>query len=511
MKKAIISPKKHHAVIFDLDGVITKTASVHATAWKRLFDEFLKNHADTEGHPFEPFDPEADYLKYVDGKPRYEGIESFLKSREIEIPLGDPDDPPEQQTICGMGNKKNKMFVEELERSGVEVFPSSIELIKQLRKRGIKTALISSSKNCTPIINKVGAAHLFDAKIDGIDTAKMNIKGKPAPDIFLKAAEQLGVEPQHAVVVEDAISGVQAGRSGNFTLVIGVDRADQSDALLANGADVVVKDLEEVSIHDDLEVRPNALESLDEIRKTHQNKEFAIFLDYDGTLTPIVSHPDQAILGEAMHNTLKQLAAKYTVAIISGRDRPDVEKHVKIEDLFYAGSHGFDIAGPNDQHFEIDEGKTKLPALEASEKELREAIPQINGAWVERKKYSVAIHYRQVKPEKEEEVEKIVDEVHSHYYEDLRKTTGKKIFELQPNIPWNKGKALHWLLKLFKLDREDVIPIYLGDDVTDEDAFKALIDHGIGIVVQEEPKPTAAKYTLKDPDEVEKFLKSLLK
>lgn len=508
--KAVISPKQHHAVIFDLDGVITKTATLHAIAWKQLFDEFLMTRAEKEDHPYEPFDQENDYLKYVDGKPRYEGIISFLKSRKIEIPMGYPDDPPEKQTICGMGNKKNLMFLEELKRSGVEVYYSTIELIKQLRKRGIKTALISSSKNCTTIINQVGAADLFDAKIDGIDSDKLHIKGKPAPDIFLRAAEQLGVEPQHAVVVEDAISGVEAGRRGGFAEVIGVDRANQSEELLLHGAHVVVKDLEEVSVLDDLNFQPNALQLLDEIHNILQNKECAIFLDYDGTLSPIVSHPDLAILSEEMHDTLEQLSKKYTVAIISGRDRPDVEKHVNIDGIFYAGSHGFDIAGPENQHYEIDEGKKRLPALDACEIELRKAIPTIEGAWVERKKYSIAIHFRQVLSEKEKDVEQIVHRVHSHYHEELRKTAGKKIFELQPNIPWNKGKALCWLLKLFKLDREDVVPIYIGDDTTDEDAFEALIDQGISIAVQDEPKQTTAKYTLKDPDEVQKFLQSLI-
>ncbi|MFQ5728979.1 MAG: trehalose-phosphatase [Waddliaceae bacterium] len=508
--KAIISPKKHHAVIFDLDGIITKTASIHAAAWKRMFDEFLENHAKKEGIPFKPFDLDADYLEYVDGKPRYEGIKSFLESRNIELPMGNPDDPQEKHSICSLGNKKNQMFVDELEQHGVEVYDSTIELIKQLRKSGIKTALISSSKNCTPIIEKVGAAHLFDAKIDGIDSVTLGIKGKPAPDIFLKAAEALHVDPQYAVVVEDAISGVQAGRSGGFIMVIGVDRGDQSEALLQNGAHVVVKDLEEVIIADEMPSQPSALKHLEEIKKACQGKELAIFLDYDGTLTPIVSHPDLAILDEEMRQTLKQLAEKHTVAIISGRDRPDVEKHVKIDGIFYAGSHGFDIAGPNNQRYEIDEGKDRLPALDASEKELRESIPKIEGAWIERKKYSIAIHYRQVAPEKEKEVEAIVDAVHNHYTQELRKATGKKIFELQPNISWDKGKALHWLLKLFKLDREDAIPMYLGDDVTDEDAFRALLDHGIGVAVLNESKPTAAKYVLNDTDEVQQFLKSLI-
>lgn len=506
---AAISPTKHHAVIFDLDGVITKTASVHAKAWKHLFDEFLQKRSEKENIPFIPFDTAKDYLEYVDGKPRYEGIKSFLASRGIEIAMGNPNDAPEKNTICGMGNKKNEMFLQELESEGVEVYNSTIKLIKQLRKRGIKTALISSSKNCTAIIHKVGADNLFDAKIDGVDSEKMDIKGKPDPDIFLKAADQLGVEPHHAVVIEDAISGVQAGRKGGFGKVIGVDRANQSNELMKNGADVVVKDLEEVSIMDDLTIQPNALENFDELKSLIKGKQIAIFLDYDGTLTPIVSHPDLAVMNDEMKGTLDRLAKKCTVAIISGRDRPDVEKHVRLEGIFYAGSHGFDIAGPNDQHFEIEAGKEKLPQLESAEKELKKVVPKIKGAWVERKKYSIAVHYRLVSKEHEKDIEVVVRNVHSHYPHDLRIATGKKIFELQPAIQWHKGKALHWLLKFFGLNQENVVPIYMGDDVTDEDAFKALIDHGIGIAVQENPKPTAAKYTLKNPGQVRKFLEAL--
>ncbi len=508
--KAVISPKEHQAVIFDLDGVITKTASVHAQAWKTMFDQFLQEWSQTHQQPFVPFDKDADYLGYVDGKPRLEGIQSFLESREIHLPLGSPEDPLDAHTVWALGNKKNAMFVNVLNENGVEVYQSTINLIREIRRLGIKTALISSSKNCTPIIEKVGARDLFDAKIDGVDALDRKIKGKPSPDIFLQAAKDLGVSPEHAVVIEDAISGVQAGRDGGFSEVIGVDRADQADALLENGADVVVKDLEEVSILNNAEKKPDAIENIDKIRSLLKEKKPAIFLDYDGTLTPIVSHPDLAILDDKMKSTLQQLKDHCTIAVISGRDRPDVQDKIKVEGIFYAGSHGFDIAGPNNQHYEIDQGKKRLPALDSAEVELNARIPEIEGAWVERKKYSIAVHYRGVSPEDESKVEEIVDSVYGHYKGQLRKAEGKKIFELQPDIDWNKGKALHWLLKLFNLDNKDVLPIYLGDDVTDEDAFFALLDHGLGIAVQDEDKPTHAHFTLKNVDDVQKFLTLLL-
>lgn len=508
--KAVISPKDHHAVIFDLDGVITKTASVHAEAWKSMFDEFLQEWAKTHDQPFVPFDADVDYLEYVDGKPRYEGIQSFLASRGIELPMGNPEDGDDVLSVYGLGNKKNKMFVRVLQENGVEVYQTTINLIHEIRRLGIKTALISSSKNCRSIIERVGAQDLFDARIDGVDAMERNIKGKPAPDVFLKAAEDLGVDPNHAVVIEDAISGVQAGRDGGFAEVIGVDRADQTDALLENGADVVVKDLGEVEVLKNVEKKPHALENLDAIWDRLKGKTPVIFFDYDGTLTPIVSHPDLAVLDDQMKETLEKLKEKHMIAIISGRDRPDVQSKINIEGIFYAGSHGFDIAGPNDQHLEIDEGKKKLPFMDAAEIELNERIPTIEGAWVERKRYSIAIHYRGVKPEQEAEVEKIVDSVHSGYKGDLRKATGKKIFELQPDIPWNKGKALNLLLKLFDLDRPEVCPVYLGDDVTDEDAFFAIEDNGLGIAVQDVDTPTYAHFTVKNVEQVRTFLNELL-
>jgi len=506
--KVLISPKRHHAVIFDLDGVLTQTAQVHAKAWKKLFDPFLKRQSEEKGIAFVPFDFKKDYLQYVDGKPRYEGIQSFLTSRDIHLPMGDPEDSPDKVTITGMGNKKNQLFLKQLEQDGVNVYQSTIDLIKQLREHAVKIGLISSSKNCTSIINKIGVTELFDVKVDGMDAAKMEIKGKPEPDIFLKASDQLGVEPRHVVVVEDAISGVQAGKRGGFGLVIGVDRSDQSEELRKKGADVVVKDLSEVSIDDGFSQPLDAIEHFEQLKALCSHKKVAVFLDYDGTLTPIVSRPELAKLGDQMKQTLQRLVDCCKVAIISGRDRLDVQKRVQLEGVFYAGSHGFDISGPGGQRFEIDAGKEKLPQLDAAEKELNKTISEVSGAWIERKKYSVAIHYRQVAPENEKKVEDLVKRVHSGFAGDLRLNKGKKIFELQPAIQWHKGKALNWLIQLLDLDRDDVIPIYIGDDTTDEDAFKELLTlgHGIGIAVQETKIPTAAQFVLQDTDQVQTLL-----
>lgn len=236
------------AVIFDLDGVITRTARQHARAWKRMFDEFLERRRRGEGGSFAPFDIDADYRCYVDGKPRYDGVLSFLRSRGIELPWGDPRDPPAAATVCGLGNRKNELFGEFLDREGAEVFEDAIDLVRALASSGIKTAIVSSSKNCASILRSVGALDLFDVRVDGTHAEALSMHGKPAPDIFLAAAEALNVDPQRAVVVEDALAGVAAGRAGGFGLVVGVDRVGQADALRGHGADVVVNDLGSLQI-----------------------------------------------------------------------------------------------------------------------------------------------------------------------------------------------------------------------------------------------------------------------
>jgi beta-phosphoglucomutase family hydrolase len=234
------------AVIFDLDGVITKTALVHSAAWKKMFDEYLSDRQKKHGEPFLEFSHENDYLPYVDGKPRYKGVESFLKSRGIEITFGDPEDEPGMETVCGLGNRKNEAFNDVLERDGVEVYGSTIELIRQLKEKGIRVGVASSSKNCKAVLERAGILDLFETRVDGVVSADLGLKGKPEPDIFTVAADNLGIPYDKAVVVEDAVSGVQAGSKGNFGLVLGIAREENEKELKLNGADIVVKDIAEI-------------------------------------------------------------------------------------------------------------------------------------------------------------------------------------------------------------------------------------------------------------------------
>ncbi len=241
-----ITPAKFDAVLFDLDGVLTATAKVHARCWKKMFDEFLAPRAGPGKEAFRPFDAGDDYKLYVDGKPRYDGVRSFLESRGIRIPEGTANDPPNRETVCGLGNRKNDLINEVLRVDGVDVYAGSVRLVRWLLEHKIRTAVVSSSRNCAAILDAAGIADLFELRIDGVVGADHHLAGKPAPDTYLEAARRLGVAPARSVVVEDAISGVQAGRAGNFGLVIGVDRTGDAESLRSNGADLVVSDLAEL-------------------------------------------------------------------------------------------------------------------------------------------------------------------------------------------------------------------------------------------------------------------------
>lgn len=234
------------AWLFDLDGVLTATAKIHATSWKRMFDEYLKQRSEVTGEPFEPFEIDPDYRLYVDGKPRLDGIRDFLASREIALSEGESDDPPDVATVNGLGNWKNAMVLQAIDDGLVERFDSSIAFVEALREAGVKTAVVSSSRNCEAILRAAGIEELFDVRVDGVVASELGLPGKPAPNTFQHAADELGVDHKRAVVVEDAVSGVQAGRAGDFGLVVGVARKGNDDELLDEGADIAVPDLGEL-------------------------------------------------------------------------------------------------------------------------------------------------------------------------------------------------------------------------------------------------------------------------
>lgn len=242
-----------------MDGVVTDTAAVHSAAWKRMFDEYLRRREHERGEVFREFSHAGDYLNFVDGKPRYQGVQAFLLSREISLPFGAANDPADAGTICGLGNRKNELFNQILETEGVRVYRSTIALIHSLRDAGINVGLATSSRNSALVLAQSGTAPLFATVIDGLVSERLGLKGKPAPDIFLAACARLGANRQRAIVIEDAVSGVRAGASGEFGLVVGVARENNAAELRENGADVVVGDLGELSLRElDRKVRLKA-------------------------------------------------------------------------------------------------------------------------------------------------------------------------------------------------------------------------------------------------------------
>lgn len=242
----IALPEQIDACLFDLDGVLTTTAKLHARAWKAIFDEFLRRRADETGEPFRPFDETVDYERYVDGRHRSDGVRGFLSSRGIELPDGDPGDSPTLETVAGLGARKNSRLLQLLDEQGVEAYPGSVSFVRAVREQGLRTAVVSASHNCRRVLRAAGIEDLFDTRVDGTTLDTEGLAGKPAPDSYLAAAHRLAVEPSRAAVFEDASAGIAAGRTGGFGLVVGVARHGNGETLRAAGADTVVSDLAEL-------------------------------------------------------------------------------------------------------------------------------------------------------------------------------------------------------------------------------------------------------------------------
>lgn len=530
-------------VIFDLDGVITKTARVHSQAWKATFDEYLRMRQERDNEPFKEFTLDGDYLSYVDGKPRYKGVESFLKSRGIDIPFGDPTDAPNKETVCGIGNRKNELFRQTLKTEKPEIYPHAIELVKALKKANVKVGVASSSKNCRYILESAGIMDLFETVVDGVVSAELGLKGKPEGDIFVKAINNLGSLPANAVVVEDASSGVAAGRNGGFELVVGVARKNNIDELLSNGADVVVESLCAIGLDwirswfkktaqplfKVWDTKPDSLQTTEGLLDITKDKitvnscyfqdaksaffgkrKPVFFFDYDGTLTPIVERPELAVMSQDMRGVLQGVVKKFTTAVVSGRFREVVENFVKIEGIFYAGSHGFDIKGPKFSLIQPEAEKT-IPLIAKITEELHKNLDSIEGLLVEEKKFSVAVHYRLVDEQQYLSTIKSFVEGIVKANPSLRLMHGKKVFEILPAIDWNKGKAIRWIMQALNLNWEQHSVIYIGDDTTDEDAFRTVRTRGTGILVSEEEKASCADFKLATPSEVKKLLEMIIK
>ena len=425
--------------------------------------------------------------------------------------MGEPEDPPELDTVCGLGNRKNELFQQIVQEHGVLVYDCALGLIHRLRQAGFKIAMVTASKNCDLILERVGITELFDTRIDADEAERLDLDGKPDPDTLLEAARRLGVLPKQAVVFEDVVAGVTAAKRGRFGLVIGVDRGGQSQALTEHGADQVFEELCVIEVEGSADAEgfmPPLLHDMTWISNQLTGKSPALFLDFDGTLVPISERPQEAKLSEPMRRILREAAAVMPVTLISGRDLDDLRERVQLPELVYAGSHGFDIQGP-DLRLELSAGLDTLDDLSQAATELEAELDGIGGAWLERKRFMLTVHYRQVAEADVGRLTACVEDVYGRFPR-LRRTAGKKVFELHPDIDWDKGRALRWLWAELELDTPDLLPIYLGDDLSDEDAFRVLHGRGIGILVADRPRQSLAVYRIADTRQVIGLLRYLI-
>jgi len=388
---------------------------------------------------------------------------------------------------------------------GEPVPEATAVLARRLHEAGVATAVYSAGRQCEHALRAAGIAELFGAIAEAPGPG-----AKADAAVLMLAASKLGVAPERSAVVEGTGAEVEAACRGGFALVIGVGRGGHADELLRCGADVVVPDLAhvEVRIGDKRRSqRPNALDSYGELIGVVGGRQLFLCLDYDGTLSEVVADPDAATLVDGAAEALEHLAAQCPVAVLSGRDLADIRDRVGLPGIWYAGSHGFDLIGPDGSHHQYDAAAAAVPVLERAAADLREELSQISGALVEHKRFAVAVHYRNVAAE---HVGEVVAAAHRHgQRHGLRMTSGRKVVELRPNIDWDKGTALAWIRdRVHQMGR--VVPMYIGDDLTDEDAFDAIRFNGIGIVVRHDEdgdRPTAAGFTLRNPTEVRDFVR----
>lgn len=490
--------------IFDVDGVITDTAKLHFECWKKIFDDYLLALSKDNKSSFMPF-TYNDYLKHVDGISRTLGIKNFLKSRKIKA---------SSKLVSILADKKTKFFLHKIKCQGVNTFDDTIQLIKNLKNNNIKIAAVSASRNCQLVLKTTQIKNLFDIVIDGCRAARLNLKSKPSPDVFLFAAKKLKLKPQESLVIEDALQGVEAAKKAGFSLVIALDRLkNRTGRFNSLSSDFVVKDLycfNYIKLKKIFSsVLPSALNNFPDIKTKLINKKILLGLDFDGTITPIVKLPNLARLDSKMFALLQNIKNFIPLAIISGRQINDLMNRVKLNDIFYAGNHGFEMQLPGffPEQFIINSSyKDELSKLY---QELKAALENIKGCFLENKIFSISVHYRLVKIEQRSIVKKIVNKVLGKYFL-LKRSLGKKVLEIKPDIKWNKGKALKYIVDLLEPGFEkDIFPIYIGDDKTDEDVFKQINSRGVTIFVGKKTSKTKANYNLSNTKEVYCFLNQL--
>ncbi|HWT49343.1 MAG TPA: trehalose-phosphatase, partial [Mycobacterium sp.] len=394
----------------------------------------------------------------------------------------------------------------------IETRDSTVPLLRRLRDVGVATAVYSSTRDCAQVLRAAGIDDLVSVVVDATETT-----GK-RDAVLTQTATRLGVRPVRCAVIESDPAGLRAGAEGGFSLVIGLLRNRQADELLGCGADSVVADVAEISVQSggaSMSAIADALQVYSQLKELVASRRPAVFLDFDGTLSDIVKQPESATLVDGAAEALRALAAQCPVAVISGRDLIDIRERVKVDGVWYAGSHGFELVAPDGTHHENAAASGVITTLARAGGTLAETLSDVSGIVVEHKRFAVAVHYRNADPQ---DVDRVILAVRKlGRSENLRITTGRKVIELRPNIDWDKGATINWLLERIEGDDSDggygvVLPIYIGDDITDEDAFDAVQFDGVGIVVRHEEdgdRPSGALLSLESPSAVCEFVQRL--
>lgn len=480
------------AFIFDLDGVLTQTHELHAKAWQQVFSSFGD------------FDINSDYQSYIDGRTREEGIKAFLASRGLVR---------NEHQIRELAEQKNRFFLEMLEQEGPHVIEESVSFLKMLREQNIPMAVVSSSRNCHTILKKAGISDFFKVVVEPHVVEPQSLRSKPYPDYFLHASQILQVAPDACAVIEDSVAGIRAAKAGLFKKVYGLSihqNTEHEKALQKAGADRIINSLWEVEETSDLYPLPNALTSFEKIFPPGHFKRYFIFLDFDGTLSPIVPDPAEAVPLSGVLELIRECSLYFPIAIITGRDSDVIKRLINLPSLYYAACHGFEITGPENYHYTLEEAQKLKPLFDLAQEHLTIKLGAFPGIVIERKRYGLAFHYRMISSTKLRStiIETIKDYCLDH--PSLRFMKGEEVIELQPRLDWDKGKALLKLYEVLQLDPDDSPPLYCGDGQTDEDAFREMQNWGIPILASEELRLTLARYHLKGPFEIKLFLEKIV-
>ncbi|CKP13809.1 trehalose-6-phosphate phosphatase OtsB1 [Mycobacterium tuberculosis] len=506
-----IDRRYHDAVIVGLDNVVDKATRVHAAAWTKFLDDYLTRRPQRTGEDHCPLTHD-DYRRFLAGKP--DGVADFLAARGIRLPPGSPTDLTDD-TVYGLQNLERQTFLQLL-NTGVPEGKSIASFARRLQVAGVRVAAHTSHRNYGHTLDATGLAEVFAVFVDGAVTAELGLPAEPNPAGLIETAKRLGANPGRCVVIDSCQTGLRAGRNGGFALVIAVDAHGDAENLLSSGADAVVADLAAVTVGSGdaaISTIPDALQVYSQLKRLLTGRRPAVFLDFDGTLSDIVERPEAATLVDGAAEALRALAAQCPVAVISGRDLADVRNRVKVDGLWLAGSHGFELVAPDGSHHQNAAATAAIDGLAEAAAQLADALREIAGAVVEHKRFAVAVHYRNVA---DDSVDNLIAAVRRlGHAAGLRVTTGRKVVELRPDIAWDKGKALDWIgerLGPAEVGPDLRLPIYIGDDLTDEDAFDAVRFTGVGIVVRHNEhgdRRSAATFRLECPYTVCQFLSQL--